>query len=141
MRRCSVCSHAARSTIDADLEAGASARSLAMTHGLGTDAVQRHARNHRARDPIPVDPEIPPSAPPLDELVEALRARALAGDPAVVREYRLALTAQEVARASAAPPLDLSATPEWHLLRGRILDALHPYPEARMAVADALGVH
>jgi hypothetical protein len=75
---------------------------------------------------------------PLDELVKALRAKALAGDTGSAREYRLVLLAQERRSAAAAPQVDLAATSEWLDLRTALLAALEPFPEARIAVSEAL---
>jgi len=77
-------------------------------------------------------------ADPLDELVDALRAQALAGNPAIVHQYRLALAAQADARHAAPPTRALASEPEWVALRTRLLGALAPYPEATAAVLDAL---
>ncbi len=38
-----------------------------------------------------------------------------------------------------APVSSFLFSPEWIQLRGTIVDALEPFPEARLAVADALG--
>ena len=134
MTRCTVCTHPERGTIDA-LIAAQSARSVASQYGLAARAVQRHAARHRATLPAT---DAPP-ADPLDELVHALRARALAGSDPASREYRLALQAQQAARNAAAPTRPLEAEPEWLALRAALVAALAPFPEARQAVADAIG--
>lgn len=69
----------------------------------------------------------------------ALRVRALAGNPADTREYRLALAAQLDARHAAPPTRALASEPEWIALRAAILAALAPFADARQAVADAIG--
>jgi hypothetical protein len=87
-------------------------------------ALTRHGRNHLAkRAPAPIPK---PDGDPLDELVAALRVRALAGNPADTREYRLALAARSNARHAAPPRRVLAAEPEV-ALRGAILAALEPF--------------
>lgn len=152
MPRCSVCSRPDAGAINALLGEGRSARSVAVELGLSEDAVQRHAHRHTVR-PIVAAPRAAAVSPaavatpgellgagdPLDELVNALRAQALAGSPAIVHQYRLALAAQADVRHAAPPSRDLTSEPEWRTLRAAILRALEPFPEARQAVADALG--
>jgi hypothetical protein len=131
---------------------GRSARSVAVELALSEDAVQRHAKQHAQRQ-VPVVPTPaaqPPPKPtrnqpavpagdPLDELVTALRVRALAGNPTDTREYRLALAAQSDAKHTAPPQRELATEPEWIELRTRMLVALEPFAEARAAVVAALG--
>lgn len=152
MPRCSICSRPDAGAINALLGEGRSARSVAVDLGLSEDAVQRHAHRHVVR-PIVAAPEAAavPSATaatpgdplaagdPLDELVNALRTQALAGNPAIVHQYRLGLSAQADLRHAAPPTRDLASEPEWRALRAAILQALEPFPEARQAVADAVG--
>lgn len=139
-RSCSICSRPDAGAINELLRSGRSARSVALEVGAGEDAVGRHARRHVARVPAsePARRREPP-ADPLDELLSALRVRALAGDSAAAREYRLALAAQSDIRHAAPPRRDLAAEPEWLELRARILEALEPFRDARLAVADAIG--
>jgi hypothetical protein len=61
---------------------------------------------------------------------------ALAG----IREARgcIELLARLQAQGNSAAELNLVATPEWLALRGVILEALRPYPEAGIALALAL---
>lgn len=132
---CTVCALPLAGAINELLRSGRSARAVAGEFGISYDALTRHARNHVAkRTPVP---EL--TADPLDELVSALRVRALAGNPSDTREYRLALAAQSDVRHAAPPQRDLASEPEWIALRTAMLDALGPFPEARQAVADALG--
>jgi hypothetical protein len=142
-RICTICARSDAGTIAEMLGSGRSARSLAALLGLSNAALLRHARNHLPR---PSEPEtsgrrdVPPGLDPLDELTAALRVRALAGNPADTREYRLALAAQAAARHGAAPTRDLAVEPDWIALRTIMLAALEPFPKAREAIAAALGV-
>jgi hypothetical protein len=143
-RACSICSRSDAGAINVLLAEGRSARSVAVERGLSEDAVQRHAHRHVAARQAG-----PPRAPrrstaaggadPLDELVDALREQALAGNPAIVHQYRLALAAQADLRHATPSARDLASEPEWIVLRTVMLAALEPFPEARQAVADALG--
>jgi translation initiation factor IF-2 len=136
-RICSICSLPDAGAIAVLLLEGRSARSVAMELGLPEDAMQRHARRHVA--PVKLDAVRRRStADPLDELVAALRDRALAGDIASAREYRLALSAQSDVRHAVAPQRPLEAELEWIELRTKMLVALEAFPQAKQAIADAL---
>ncbi|HEY5519139.1 MAG TPA: hypothetical protein VIK08_00630 [Candidatus Limnocylindrales bacterium] len=125
--------------LDDLLRTGRPARGIAAEFSISYDALCRHARNHLTRRAGGTYvPPSPASDDPLDELVAALRVRALAGNPSDTREYRLALAAQQDVRHAAPPVRDLADEPEWHALRTKLLHALEPFPEARIAVADAL---
>ena len=140
-RACSICSRSDAGTINELLREGRSARSVAAELVLSHRALLRHARNHVGTPPAAGSgDDRPPAAngDPLDELVTALRVRALAGNPSDTREYRLALAAQSDIRHAAPPARDLTSEPEWIELRTRLLTALEPFDGARLAVADAL---
>lgn len=134
-RPCSVCRHPERSTIDARLGDGDSARGLAPEYGLHHDAINRH-RRHLQRAATTAEPST--GDDPLTDLVDLLRQRVPGGDPSVIREYRLALAAQRAAGDAARPVIDFTATKEWKTARRVLLDALGGHPEARRAVAKAL---
>ena len=134
-RRCSICASPQAGAMNERIRSGATLASVAVEFSVSDDALARHARRHLVDRPSTI-PAI--GHDPLDELVSALRARALAGDPAVVREYRLALAAQSDVRHATPPTRDLASEPEWLELRARMLHALEPHPEARLAVVAAL---
>lgn len=167
-RRCTVCSRPDAGIVNALLTEGRSARSVALERGLSEDAMQRHAMRHLrrpveqalARERQGTRHDLEPreevsrspahrsrervaaavgGADPLDELVDALREQALAGNPAIVHQYRLSLAAQADARHAIPPLRTLASEPEWVALRTRLLEALEPYPEATAAVVRALG--
>ena len=71
-----------------------------------------------------------PTPHPLDELVDTLRPQALAGNPAIVHQYRLALAAQADAQ-HAAPRRDLGQRSPSGSPAQADLQALEPFPEAR----------
>jgi transposase-like protein len=135
-RPCSICGLGGVGAVNEALAQGQSVARVARDFDLSPDALLRHARSHlRSADP---HAHAPAHADPLDELVTALRERALAGDPAISREYRLGLLAQQAAARASAPTRDLASEPEWIALRTRVLEALEPYPDARQAIAAAL---
>jgi hypothetical protein len=141
-RTCSICSRVDVAALNELVRGGQSARSVARQHGLSEDAFDRHVKNHlgdRARGTkAQVIAPLAAGVDPLAELIEKLRTRALAGNPNDTREYRLALAAQQAERASSIPAHDLAHDPEWIALRSLVLAALAPYPEARLAVANAI---
>lgn len=132
-RRCSICSRSDSSEIDANLAEGRSARSIAHDLGLSEDALQRHAR-HRHRPTAETVPNA--TADPLAELVDALRARALTGDPQVAHQYRLSLLALD-ARQAAPVTRRLEDEPEFIALRYELVRILDRFPDARRAVIEA----
>jgi hypothetical protein len=135
--QCGVCRLPAAGAIDEALRSGRTARDVAAEYALSYDAVTRHARNHLARRMV--ETAITTNGTdPLDELVATLRVKALAGDPAIVREYRLALAAQTAAAHANAPVMDLTATAEWIEVRTRILEILEAHPDALAAMRGAL---
>ena len=139
-RHCTVCASPSAGAIDELLRSGRPAQAVATEFAVGQRSMQRHAKAHLNRTAaIATGNNGHFSGDPLDELVVALRTRALAGDPVVAREYRLALSAQAAAQHAAAPTRHLATEPEWIALRSRLLVALKPFPEASRAVVDALG--
>jgi transposase-like protein len=150
-RRCTVCDHPERPTVDALLlEGGESNRAIARRFGLSKDAVARHREDHlperllRAADAGEVA-----SADGLLSQLRHLHARTLAilGETEAARDHQTALRAIAEARRN----LELLARltellgPETVVnvqidarVQSVILEALRPYPEARLAVADAL---
>lgn len=137
-RSCTVCGHPSIAAIDVELGRRRAARRVAAAFGLSYDALRRHARNHVRTEPVPGQATAAPGTGALGELVAALRTRALAGDPAGAREYRLALAAQAAEGTSAPPAYDVRTDPEWLRLVAAMVRALRPFPEARQALADAI---
>ena len=135
-QRCSICQDSRVADINNLLADGQSARAIGKALGLGHDSINRHRAHLNTTLPAGLVPSS--GGDPLAELVESMRPRALTGEnPGERREYRLALT-QLSQKSSERPPYNVLVDPEWLRLRGILLDALKPYPEARQAVADAL---
>jgi hypothetical protein len=150
---CRVCSHPARKEIDRALVAGQPKHGIARQHGLTSDAVERHAKTHlpqklakaqSVRDQVEAD-----------DLLGQLRllqghTLAILGEARANGEYKLGLSAINTARSNIEllgrllgeldqPALvNVTVSHEWLALKGRLLDALAPYPQARFAAAQAL---
>jgi hypothetical protein len=138
---CSICTRGDVAAINGLLLDGRSARSVAIDLGLKSTAVQRHVRmKHHTIVTIPAKAVAKPTEDPIDELVNVLRNKALnnSNDAAMVHQYRLALAAQKEAKSATGLVRDLATEPEWLTLRARMLKALEPYPDARVAIAEAL---
>jgi hypothetical protein len=153
-RRCSVCTHPQVEKINAALVAGdASVRSLASLYAVSESALRRHKSNHlpatlaRAQDAAEVA-----NADGLLNQVEDLRSKAYsillkaeaAGDLrtalAAIREARgcLELLARLLGELQEQPVINILLSPQWVTIRTVLLDALTPFPEARVAAAAAL---
>jgi hypothetical protein len=149
MNRCSVCSHPDCARIDAALIAGQSHRVIARQFGVGHDAVQRHAAAHLALKTTEAN-----RAMERDILAEVERMiqgmdRALvrvekAGDDrayfAGMRERRatIELLAKLRGELDERAVINVLALPEWLAVREALLRALDPFPQARIAVGDAM---
>ena len=149
---CRVCNHDERDTIDARLVEGFSKRSIARQFGLSRYSLERHAENHLSGALVAVREH--ERAATLLERVETLveRLERLADDAeaqgkaqqllSAARElretYRLVghLTGELDERPQVT--VNLLTSPEWLALRGAILQALRPHPDALQAVSEAV---
>jgi len=152
-RVCTVCAHADREAIDTALVAGTPLREISALYRVSEDAVARHAAKHipatltKAQDAA--------DAAHADDLlaqVRGLQARALAildaaealGDLktalAAIRETRgtLELLAKLTGDLQQEGTVNIIVNPQWISIRAVLLDALAPFPDARVAVASAL---
>jgi hypothetical protein len=151
-RRCSICCHDHVGAIDRALIAGRPIRGIAKTFGVSEDAVGRH-RAHlpkallKAQDvaeTIRADDLLAEATALQTKAWQLLHAAEAQDDPrtalAAVREVRgcLELLARLLGELRDQPLVTLVAAPEWVAVRGTVLDALAPYPEARATVAGRL---
>ncbi len=152
-QRCTTCAHAERPAIDLLLVNGRDVRDVAERFGLSKSSVDRHRANH-----LPAELAKAKAAEDVahaDDLlaeVQRLKARAFgildkaekAGKfvPAIMalREIRgcIELLAEMAQAIDRRPTVNLLVAPEWVHTRTALLDALRPYPEARIAVAARL---
>jgi hypothetical protein len=162
--RCTICTHVDRAAIDRALVAGTpSLRELAAQHGVSAMALHRHGDVHlpdgltKAKDAQlatdadtllarltallgSADEQLSLARGIVGRAVKAgdLRAAssALAAGNGAIRECRgvLALLLEVEGRIERAPVVNVTLTSEWLV----IMDALGPFPEARIAVAARL---
>ena len=155
-RPCSVCAHDQRVEIDEQLVAGVGYRSIAERHSVTPSSLTRHRKSHvsPALAAIAAQREHD-GALSLHDRVEALYTRAeriLAQAEAggqgslslgAIREMRsvcelLGRLSGELDDRPTVQVLNVQQSPDWLALRGVILTALAPHPDARAAVVAAL---
>jgi hypothetical protein len=149
-RTCTVCVHPNREQIDVALVAGEPNRRIATQHSLSEASVRRHHDGHLPSTLLKAK-EVEEVARADDLLAEvrSLQARTLAILEAAeeTKELRTALGAIREARSNlellAKLAGDLDERPLVNILiapevRYVIVEALSPYPEARLSVANAL---
>jgi len=150
-RRCTVCDHPEVEEINRALVSGESDRKIAARYGsLSRPAIQRHGDNH-----LPAKLVLAEKAAEVAEAdnllaqVQDLQARTLAILEAAegTNQHRTALSAIREARSNLEllakllgelderPTVNIMISPT---VQTAIIAALGPYPEARLAVADAL---
>ncbi len=152
-RQCSICAHPERATIDAALVADAPYRHIAARFAVSTGALQRHRAEHlpaglaKAREAA----EVARADTLLDRLrtlnretADVLREAKGARDQelrlkAIARaEKQIELEGRLLGELRDGQTVNIIITPEWQALRARILVALVPFPDARLALAAAL---
>jgi transposase-like protein len=152
-RRCTVCDHPDRRSIDEALVTGAPYRSVAKRFGLSESAVYRHKSEHLPAHLLKArEAEEVAQADDLLEQVRHLQAHALdileraekAGDLrtalAAISQARgnLDLLGKLAGELDERPVVNLIVSPEWLELRAVIVSALEPHPAAHTAVLRAL---
>jgi len=153
MRICTVCSHGKRAEIEAMIVSGTSYRDISGQFQLSKTAVQRHATDHIPQS-IKQAQTAKEEAQSLD-VVRQLKAinnvtlsilkkandsgkdsLALFAVDRVMKQ--LELQAKLLGDINDGVQINIHETPEWIRVRTTIIQALLPYPEARIAVAQAL---
>jgi hypothetical protein len=152
-RRCTVCDHPERQSIDETLVTGAPYRSVAKRFELSESAVYRHKVEHLPAHLLKArEVEEVAHADDLLEQVKHLQGYALdileraekAGDLrtalAAISQARgnLELLGKLAGELDERPVVNLNVSAEWLELRAVIVGALEPHPEARGAVLRAL---
>jgi hypothetical protein len=152
-RKCSICEHEKVEEINKALLEGVSLRDLAGRYSVSKTALHRHKESHlpaeltKAREAQ----EVTKADSLLDQVIE-LRDKALsildkaeqAGDLRTalqgVREAKgcLELLARLQGELQEQTTVNVLINPQWLSLRTVILEALEPYPEARLRLAEAL---
>ena len=152
-RRCTVCDHPERHSIDETLVTGAPYRSVAKQFGLSESAVYRHKTDHLSSHLLKARElkEVAQADDLLDQ-VRHLQAHALdiLGRAEKTGDRRTALAAISQARGNLEllgklagelderPVVNLNVSPQWLELRAVIVGALEPHPAAHTAVLRAL---
>jgi hypothetical protein len=152
-RRCTVCDHPERHSIDEALVTGAPYRSVAKRFERSESAVYRHKTEHLPAHLLKAkEVEEAARADDLLDQVRNLQAHALdileraekAGDLrtalAAISQARgnLELLGKLAGELDERPVVNLNVSPEWLELRAVMVGALEPYSEARGAVLSAL---
>jgi transposase-like protein len=152
-RRCTVCDHQKRHSIDETLVTGASYRSVAKRFGLSESAVYRHKTEHLPAHLLKARKvEEVAQADELLDQVRHLQTHALdileraekAGDLrtalAAISQARgnLELLGKLARELDGRPVVNLTVSPEWLELRAVIVGALEPHPAAHRSVLRAL---
>jgi hypothetical protein len=149
-RTCLVCVHPQRKAIDRALVSGEPGPSVSAKWGVSPDSVKRHKAAHlplrlvqqqtldEAREALDVMQQLKAiNAASLEVLRKARDggqgALVLVAVDRVLRQ--LEFQAKLMGELSDAPQVNVLISPEWHQVRAVLLVALHPYPEARAAVA------
>jgi hypothetical protein len=153
-QRCSVCDHPERRAIDKALAIGHLAnRAIALRYGLTRMALWRHKDDHLPAQLVKAQEAIDVRAA-LDvvQQLKAINAASLEvlhqareqGRGGLVLfavdriQKQIELQAKLLGELDDRPTINLTVAPEWLLVRAALLEALSPYPEARVAVATRL---
>ena len=149
---CSICHHPDRETIDAAIVGGGALRAIACQYTVGREALRRHKAHI---------PKAVATAREAEEVAEADRLLAIVHDLmksaigtitqaeaggdlrtklAAIREARetAKLLLEVYGELQTQPTFNIIMAPEWVEVRTVVLQALGPYPDARLAVAGAL---
>jgi hypothetical protein len=151
-RKCTICEHPNRNEIDADLVSGESYRNIAARFGTSA-ALVRHKGDHipahlaRAKEAETVTQADDLLIKVADIEKEAKRIAKKAEDTGDLRTAMSGI--RELARLvellaklrgelNERPTVNILVMPEWVQIRNTVVGALEDFPEARIAVADAL---
>lgn len=151
-RTCTICSNDSKEAIDRALVEGTALSEVAALFRVSDDALSRHKANHLpATLSKAQEAEVAAEADELLDQVRGLQARTLAILEAAEgsSQHRTALSAIREARSNLEllaklvgeldeRPVNVLISPQWIEVRGVLLEALAPYPDARSAVAGRL---
>lgn len=152
-RRCTVCSHPEREVIDEALVAGTALSALSAKYRVSEDAIGRLKANHLPTKLVMAEKAVEVAqADSLLAQVRDLQTRAyvildkaegtgdLRTDLGAIREARgnLELLAKLLGELDERPQVNVLVSAEWVAVRSQMMEALTPYPEARVAIAGRL---
>ncbi len=152
-RTCTICSHAKRAEIELSVANDVSNRRIATQYGLSEASVRRHMAEHikqaareqqAARDEaktLDVLAQLREINATTLEILQESRAEkrngmALFAIDRVIKQ--LELQAKLIGDLDERPQVNITVTQEWQGIRNTIVQALLPFPDARIAVASAL---
>lgn len=155
-RPCTICIHPQRQALEAELARGEPNQRVAAKFGVTESAIRRHLSSKHAQMAAQqaIQARVIEAGRSVLERLRDLNREALE----ILSEARshnkqrdaiaaihaltrlLELEARLLGELDHGPQVQVNvlATPEWLKLRTRILDALHPYPDAAYAVSRAL---
>lgn len=155
-RPCTICTHPQREAIDRALAAGTESNvAIAAKFGVTERSLRRHAETHLPKALVKAQ-EAREVAQADDLLAQVKRLQIVTMNILRIaydaQDLRTALQAVGQARqnlelvgrivgeleAERVQVAVLVQSPDWQRVRGMILDALAPYPDARLAVVEAL---
>ena len=153
-RRCTICGHKSRAKIDQALVERQAFRNIAAQFRVSTSALVRHSDDHlpsalvkaqEAKEAADADALLAQIVGLRDEglgvLEKAKEAENLHTvlNAIKVTQGTIELLAKLAGQLRDAPTINLVLSAEWQAVQANVLTALDPYPDARLAVAHALG--
>lgn len=152
-QRCRGCTHPDRESLDRELAGGITLRAAGEKYGLSKDSIARHKKNHlsKALRAVQERRELGGATTAVEraeslyskasEILEEAQDNKLA--LSAIKELRetvvlLAKLSGELDERPQVQVLNVQASPEWLQIQSVMLEALAPFPDARMAVAGAL---
>ncbi len=152
-RRCTICDHPQRVEVDRQLIEAESFRNISERFSISLGALHRHKSDHidenlakakEAQEVAQADNLLDQvrglQKKALNILSKAEAAKDYRAATGAIREARgcLELLARLLGELNEGQTINILIAPEWLSLRNVILEALEPYPEARISVSTAL---
>ncbi len=153
-RKCTICGHKKRPAIDKALVERRPFRDIAGQYNVSKSALVRHFDDHlpsslvkaqQAKEAADADALLAQIVGLRDEGLGVLEKAKDAEDlhtvlnAIKVTQGTIELLAKLAGQLRDAPTINLVLSAEWQVVQANVLSALDPYPEARLAVAHALG--
>ena len=150
--KCTICHHPNHEAIDAAIVSGETLRNIAEQYSVSTTALHRHkahipttvAKAHEAEEVAEADRLLSTVRNLLQSAIGTITQAEDAGELrtklAAIREARetAKLLLEVHGELQTAPTFNIIMAPEWVEVRTVVLQALGPFPDARLAVAGAL---
>ena len=152
-RNCSICTHPQNEAINFELLQRVPLNAICSKYGVSTSALQRHkAHIPRQLAKTPGAQEVANSGNIMTRIAELdartntifMQASESQNSGVALRALKelreiTQLYARLAGELQSSNVINIVVTPEWLVLRGALLKALAPYPDARRAVVDAIG--